>query len=174
MKVSDVMTRDVGTCRPEDDLNRVAKVMWDRDCGVVPVVDLADHVVGMITDRDACMAAYTKGAVLGAIRVGDAMAQQVFSCRTDDDVADAAATMQRQRVRRLPVLDGDGRFVGIVSLNDLARRSAKESTRGSDVLLREVGRTLATICKPWSELADAQERGAAAEPKRALVTARAR
>lgn len=68
MKVQDIMTADVETCRLDDTLDRPAAIMWERDCGVVPVVDDESRIVGMLTDRDICMAAYTQGRPLPEIR----------------------------------------------------------------------------------------------------------
>src|SRR5690606_28351921 len=68
MQVRELMTRDVQVCGPRDDLNRAAQIMWDHDCGVVPVVDSERRPIGMVTDRDVCMAAYTQGKPLSAIR----------------------------------------------------------------------------------------------------------
>ena len=61
MKVSQLMTKDVATCRADEPVSRAAQIMWDHDCGCVPVVDDAGHIQGMITDRDICMAAFTQG-----------------------------------------------------------------------------------------------------------------
>ena len=75
MKVEDLMTRSVGTCRPTDTLSSAAQLMWERDCGCVPVVsdDGSNRVVGMLTDRDICMAAHFRGASPGALPVGQVM-----------------------------------------------------------------------------------------------------
>lgn len=177
MKVNEWMTKDVVACRPEDGLDRAAQIMWDRDCGIVPVVDPGGRVVGMVTDRDACMAAYTKGLPLDRIRVGEVMSKQVYSCHAEDELPLAEATMQHHRVRRMPVVDGEGRLKGIVSLNDLARGGALERARGSDGLSKEVAATLAAICQPWSEGAPSPALPAApgrGEAKPAAVLAPAR
>src|SRR4051812_38042425 len=79
MRVGELMTRDVATCGPGDSLARAAKIMWDRDCGVVPVLDPKGHVIAMLTDRDICMAAWSKGAPLSDLRVGDAASRSLQS-----------------------------------------------------------------------------------------------
>jgi len=84
---------------------RAAKIMWDCDCGVVPVVDEERRVVGMVTDRDICMAAATRAAKPSDIQVRDVMSRDVASCGVGDDVHVALNTMKAQRVRRLAVLD---------------------------------------------------------------------
>jgi len=148
MKVEQIMTRDVSTCRPQDSLSVAARMMWDHDCGCVPVVE-GESVVGMITDRDVCMAAYTQGRSLGSIPVASAMSKQLHSCRSDESIMVAERTLRLHRVRRLPVVDADGRLVGILSLNDIAREAAREH----DPIVREVSpegftETFAEICEP--------------------------
>ena len=147
--VQELMTRDVQTCTPDDTLDVPARMMWDHDCGCIPVVDQNAYVVGMITDRDICMATYIQGIALKALRVSNAMSREVFACRPEDSVGVAENIMQEHRVRRLPVVAMDGRLVGILSLNDLAREAAREHVPPR----REVGpeglvETLATICEP--------------------------
>jgi CBS domain-containing protein len=151
MNIAQLMTRHVVTCGADDTLERAAQLMWDFDCGAVPVVDGERHVIGIITDRDVCMSAYTQGRPLKSIKVHEAMANEVFSCMPDDSIAEAEKIMRNYRIRRLPVIDFDGRLVGMVSLNDLARESVREqSQRRRDVTLAEVGATLAAICEPRS------------------------
>ena len=133
-----IMNRPVISCRPTDTLNAAAGLMWEHDCGALPVVDENAVVVGMITDRDICMAAYTTGRSIQGTQVSEAMATHVFSCRPTHDIADAEATMARAQVRRLPVLDAEGRAIGIISMNDVARATA---TAGR----KTVSETLATI-----------------------------
>lgn len=145
MKIENVMTRGVKTCRPEDTLARAAQIFWDLDCGVVPVVDGENRVVGMLTDRDVCMAAWFGGRPLDALCVADAMADRVYVCRTDDSIASASSMMRAKRVRRLPVLDEAGRLAGIVSLNDLVRHAARDDARMSP---QELVAVMAAVCEP--------------------------
>jgi CBS domain-containing protein len=148
MKIEQLMTRPVQTCRPQDMTNRAAQIMWEADVGCVPVVDADDRVVGMITDRDIAMAAYTQGQALEAISVESAMAKQVYTCSPGDDIASAAECMQRVRVRRLPVVDSAAKLVGIVSMNDIALQAAQQkSVRKPEVKLDVVALTLAEICQ---------------------------
>ncbi|MGH9945089.1 MAG: CBS domain-containing protein, partial [Pyrinomonadaceae bacterium] len=119
MKVSDIMTGDVRACRPENNLAEAARVMWERDCGSVPVVDTSNRVVGMVTDRDICMAVATQNRLASEIRAGEIGLRQVITCSPEADVAAALALMQREQVRRLPVVDAQGALVGILSLHDV-------------------------------------------------------
>jgi CBS domain-containing protein len=145
MKIAEVMTRGTRTCAPLDPLNEAARIMWDEDCGCVPVVDPETHrLVGMVTDRDVCMAAYTKGRTLQQIPVHEVMAQQVVSCQAEDPVPVAHATMRKHQVRRLPVVE-EGRLVGLVSLSDLAR-NATDSESGAPLV--DVAETFASVSQP--------------------------
>lgn len=148
MKVQELMTRDVKTCRAKDELNRAAQLMWEGDCGVVPVVDHENRVIGMITDRDVCMSAYTKDARLRNLRVSDAMSKQVVFCAPDALIETAMTMMKESRVRRLPVVDNTGKLVGLLSLNDLAREAYKQ--RKSAVpgnISADVADALGVICE---------------------------
>jgi len=151
MKVERLMNRDVATCRPNDVGDCAAKIMWERDCGFVPVVDERFRVLGVVTDRDLCMAAYTQGMSLSELRVHSAMSQEVFSCRPDDDLATAEKAMREHQVRRLPVADETGRLKGILSLSDITREAAKEAkaqSKNVEVSYSEVVETLADINIP--------------------------
>jgi CBS domain-containing protein len=160
MKAMELMTKEVRTCGPRDTLDVAARAMWEGDLGCVPVVDAARRVVGVVTDRDVCMAAYTQGQPLHGIPVASAMAKEAVCCRSEDDLATAQALMQKSRVRRLPVVDAGGRLAGILSLNDLALQAARERAQKSRALgMEDVASTLAAICEHRSG-AVAEKRGA--------------
>jgi len=148
VKVKELMVRDVRTCQADDDLNRPAQIMWETDCGTVPVVDAAGIVKGMITDRDICMAAYTKGRCLDAIHVRSTMAREIAACSPEDTLEAALATMRKARVRRLPVTERNGRLVGILSLNDLAREASREvESGGRNPITAEFTVAMGAICE---------------------------
>jgi CBS domain-containing protein len=127
--VEQLMSRAVATCRPDDRLDAAARIMWEHDCGVVPVTvveDGGERVVGMLTDRDVCMAAYTQGRPLWDIPATVAMSHVVRSCRPRDTIKSALAVMAAERIRRLPVLDErSDRLVGLLSLADVARQETR-------------------------------------------------
>jgi CBS domain-containing protein len=151
MKVENLMTKSVRTCRPDESLNDAARIMWECDCGAVPVVssDGAGRLVGVITDRDIGMAAYTQGRTLREIPVREVMARELQCCRPSDTVAEAEQVMRRAQVRRLPVVDDSGHVIGLLSLADLAREAVRER-RAKRPAVRETGvaETLAAICEP--------------------------
>jgi len=152
MLVEQLMSRPAVTCRTSDALARAAQLMWDHDFGALPVVDADGRLVGMITDRDICMAAYLRGQPLADISVEMAMARQVHACAPGDPIGVAEKTMSQFQVRRIPVADASARVVGVLSLTDLAREAEQEGgRRRPDVTEAEVSRTLAAICQPRRE-----------------------
>ncbi len=148
LQVRDLMTRNVHSCGAAQPASDAVRAMWDFDIGCVPVVDAQWRPVGMITDRDICIATYTKGRPPGEIRIADAMSAQVFTCRESDTLATAERTMREHQVRRLPIVDQDGKLVGLLSLNDivLARVSSPAAKLKSRVL-GDVEQTLAAVCR---------------------------
>lgn len=120
-RARDVMTRDVVTCSVTDNLQRAAQLMWESDCGALPILEEHGALVGMLTDRDICMAAYTRGQALSDIPVTSAMSSTVHSCRASDTLRSVLDAMATHQIRRLPVLSDDGQLVGIISLADVAR-----------------------------------------------------
>lgn len=145
MKTRDVMTTEIASCRSLDTLNDAVRLMWDRDCGFALVVDASTGALaGVLSDRDACMAAYTRGRQLSEIPVASVMCQAVATCDPDDDLEAVHELMRSREVRRLPVVM-DGRPVGVVSLNDLALVAGATDENEA---LADVGRTLASVCRP--------------------------
>jgi CBS domain-containing protein len=143
MKISELMTRTVQTCSATDHLDRAAQQMWEHDIGAVVVVDSSGQVIGIVTDRDACMAAYTRGGALSDIPIDVAMSKHTVTCSTEDTADEVAELMAKHKIRRIPVVDETQRPVGMVSLNDLACTMA----RGRDVPATSVAGTLAAICE---------------------------
>lgn len=151
MLVEQIMSREVQTCRAEDTLDRAAQLMWDRDCGCLPVLksDDASRVMGLITDRDICMCAHFQGKPLHELHVSEAMSRQVQACKATDAAKNAEKLMSEARVRRLPVIDEAGSLIGVISLADLAREAMRELERSQPELTEsEIGDTLAAICQP--------------------------
>ena len=159
MKVEKLMHGDVGACHAKDTGSLAAKIMWERDCGCVPVLDESSRVVGMVTDRDLCMASYTQGKSLRDIPVRTAMSKELWSCRPDDDLSEAEQSMKERQVRRLPVIDARGHLKGILSLSDIAREAAREARdrpKQIEVSYTDVAETLGAINVPRSTHAEAK------------------
>lgn len=141
MKVQEVMTVDVRTCRPDSNLAEAVKDMWEADCGALPVIATDGQIVGMITDRDISIAVATKGRTADRIAVREVASDQlVHTCLADDDTTAALKTMQTFKVRRLPVVNAQGHLQGIVSLNDIATHAGAASSA-------RIANTLASICE---------------------------
>ncbi len=140
MKVRDLMTSDVRTCRPETNLAEAVREMWEGDCGALPVVNDQGQVKGIITDRDICIALATRGRSAERVAVREVAQGPVHTCLADDDTATALGTMKAHRIRRLPVTDADGHIRGILSLNDVVTHTGSASPT-------EVVKTLASICE---------------------------
>lgn len=119
MNIQSVMITDVKTCAPTDSLATAARLMAERDCGFLPVIGVPDRLVGVITDRDVCLAIANDRRAPVNVPVSDFMTRTVHGCLDTDDAHVALATMKRERVRRLPVVDRDGRLKGVVSIDDL-------------------------------------------------------
>ena len=146
MKVQDMMSKPVTTCAMQDTLNTVAQKLWDLDCGALPVVDPDQRPVAVITDRDVCMAAFTTGKPLDDLRVMGSMSKQIWTCRAQEEVNSAALRMAKHGVRRLPVVDAEGRLVGMLSLNDLATAAAKEPPQKLTAATADAMRVLQAVC----------------------------
>ena len=144
MKVNEAASRQAWTCQPQTDLIRLGQMMREGDFGIAPVVDEKGRVVGVITDRDICLAVAARQGNLRDVRVRDVATTRVHSCRPEDDLVDALKVMKENRVRRLPVIDDTGTLRGVLSLDDVALvartdRSAKTPT------FEDVGLTLQAI-----------------------------
>lgn len=121
VSVADLMTKEVVTCHVGDALSGVGQLMWDKDVGVVVVVDDQNKPVAMVTDRDIAMAAYTTGLALSQIGGEVCMSKCLVTCNVDADATHVAALMSGHRIRRVPVVGIQGELVGLVGIGDLAR-----------------------------------------------------
>jgi CBS domain-containing protein len=134
--VRTLMSSHVKACGPDDTLNEAAQLMWNSDCGAIPVVADA-KVVGMITDRDVCMATFTQGRAPSELQVKSAMSKELFSCAPDESVGSILSIMADRRVRRVPVLSQDATLLGIISLADIARWAKPLANPAVDAALTE-------------------------------------
>lgn len=142
MQVKDIMSMSVQTCSPFDSLETVAQRLWEHDIGALPVIGADGRAQAVITDRDVCMAAYTRGKPLAQIQANEAMSSGLISCRSEDEIATAARKMAKHQVRRLPVVDAGGRVVGVLSMNDLALAAGDPPARIDGAMATETLRVL--------------------------------
>jgi len=123
MRVNEVMTRDPACCTPDTRLQEVARMMRDRECGEIPVIDDVEHrrLVGVVTDRDIAVRTLALGRNPMQLAARDCMSSPVVSTRHTAAIEECCHKMEEYRVRRLPVVDERGRCCGIVSHTDIAR-----------------------------------------------------
>ncbi len=159
MKVKDVMTEGAKAIWLTESLAGAAKSMWDNDCGILPVVK-DKKIVGLITDRDICMAGAMRNRNPAAISVEEVITGEVFSTQPDEDVQKALETMREHKVRRLPVVDAEGELKGILSINDIVLKAKETGKKPPPLSYADVVKTYQAICEhplPMAAAATAAE-----------------
>jgi CBS domain-containing protein len=132
MKVKDVMTPNATAIWLTESLADAAKLMWEKDCGVLPIIKDGRRVIGMITDRDICMAAAMKDRNPSGISVEEVMTGQVYAVNPEDNIDQALQAMQEHKIRRLPVVSSEGELEGILSMNDVVLRARSLDGEATD------------------------------------------
>lgn len=129
IKIQDVMTMNPDWCLRESSATQAARMMKETDVGIVPVVDSESgrKLVGVVTDRDLCLAVIAAGKHPDSVRVAEAMTSQVVTCHPDDDIRKAIHLMQGNQVRRIPVVDREGMIQGVVSTADIVQQAELSS-----------------------------------------------
>ena len=152
MKVQECMTSPAHSCTANANLVTAANIMWNYQIGALPVLDSEGHPIGMVTDRDICMAAARKSRFAGDISVRETMSPNPFTVRPDDDLTTALDTMAARQVRRLPVVDHENRLIGVLSINDAAAaaEAGERDFRGRPEVFSRIVSTLRRIAKPSS------------------------
>lgn len=146
MKVKQIMTPNPKAIWLTESLADAAQLMWDNDCGVLPIIKDGRKVIGMITDRDICMAVAMRDTNPSSVSVEEVMTGQVFSVNSEDELDQALEAMNEHKIRRLPVVNAEGELEGILSLNDVVLH-ATTSEDGADVGFDEVVKTYQSICQ---------------------------
>jgi len=152
MKVRDVMKKQAAFCHLDTSLAASVAIMWKNGCGFLPVIGDGGNVVGVITDRDICVAIGTQNKRASELLVQDVMLPKnvtfpkLFTCTADDDIHCALKTMRAEKIRRLPVDDREGGLEGIVSLDDIALH-ARETVDKRDISAKDVTDTYKAICE---------------------------
>ena len=141
MKVKEVMMGTPYYCQPESNLGSATELMWNANCGFLPVEVSDGKVIGVITDRDICIALGTRNRLAGDVTVSEVMSGKLYSCAPDDDIHMALETMKEGKVRRLPVIAKNGPLVGVVSMDDILLRAeptrpGREPELSSDEVVR--------------------------------------
>lgn len=148
MKVKEIMTPNAKAIWLTGSLADAAKLMWENDCGVLPIVKDGQKVIGMITDRDICMAVAMRDTNPSSVSVEEVMTGQVYSVKPEDDVDQALQAMQEHKVRRLPVVNDEGELEGILSMNNIVLSAQNADGAVSDSLsYGDVLKTYQAICE---------------------------
>jgi len=146
MKVKEVMMGTPYYCQAETNLGSATERMWNANCGFLPVEAPDGKVIGVITDRDICVALGTRNRLPGDIVVGDVMTGKLYSCAPEDDIHQALQSMKEGRVRRLPVIAKNGTLAGVISMDDVLLRTEPMSLgREPELSSDEVVRTYRAI-----------------------------
>ena len=140
----DVMTSNPGCCTPETPLEQVAKLMIQHDCGEIPVIDSAELVVGVITDRDIVCRVVAQGKNPLAYTAEICMSDPVVTVFEDTALPEVLATMEKHQIRRLPVVDHEGRCAGMISQSDVAWVGGEHQVAE---LVREISRDTGQISR---------------------------
>ena len=159
MRARDIMTRDPEVCRREDTARRAAEIMRDKDCGVIPVVDDARRIIGIVTDRDIAVRVVGAGKT-AETRLNEVMTPGAKCCSADDDLRDVEHKMAELQVRRIPICDAGGRVLGIISQADIARAAGMDS----EVSEQEIALVLEQISEP-AHRSRARENGGVTQPE---------
>ena len=131
MDVNDIMITDARCCSQDSPLDQVAMLMWECNCGSIPVIDSENRPVGIITDRDIAMCCALNHKAPWEMSASTIMGERMlYTCSTGDNLETALSTMKDQKVRRLPVTDSDGCFAGMISIDDIITCSAKGASAG--------------------------------------------
>src|SRR5205807_1164813 len=135
MNCREVMTDNPVCCLPSDTVSQAARIMRREDVGPVPVVNDDQHkqLIGIITDRDLALKVVAESRDPIHTKVADVMTSTIFVCRDEDDVSSAISAMEEYQIRRIPVLDDNGRIVGIISQADVATRIREQNRTGEVV-----------------------------------------
>jgi CBS domain-containing protein len=144
MKVEGIMVKTVASCNADMNLGEAVEVMWNRDCGILPIVNAESKVTGVITDRDIAVALGTRNRLPGEITVKEVASSDLYCCKPEDEVHLALHTMASAKVRRLPVVNKAGKLEGILSMDDVVAH-AEMANQGSDVSADKVVDTLKEV-----------------------------
>jgi predicted transcriptional regulator len=138
MKVEQLMDRPAPVCRPEDSLDLAAALLWDNDCGILPVLDRDGRVTATMTDCGICMGAYTRTNGLAGLRVADLMSRTPLTCRASDDSEAALRIMDGNGMRRILVVDDDNHPCGILWRSKVlnASRASSDPTQPATTAVR--------------------------------------
>ena len=144
MKVKEIMTPNATAIWLTESLADAAQMMWENDCGALPIIKDGRKVIGMITDRDICMATAMRNTNPSGVSVEEVMTGLVYSLNPEDEIDDALKAMQEHKIRRLPVINAEGELEGILSMNDIVLNATET---GDSIAYDDVVKTYQAICQ---------------------------
>ena len=165
MRVKDIMTTHVASCNPATNLATAVEMLWSHDCGALPVLDDVGRVIGIVTDRDLCIALGTRDRRPSELTVGDVMQPALMKCEPGADIRSALDTMGAEKIRRLLVVDATETLKGILCMNDVILHSRRS---GNGLSYEQVMDTLKAI-STHPGAAQVENSLAVLETQRALV-----
>ena len=148
MKVKEIMTGNPSVCDLNESLAEAARTMWNADCGALPVLKDGREVVGVITDRDICMAMAMRESNAAAVSAEEVLTGDIYSVAPEDEIHKALQIMQEHQVRRLPVISPEGELEGMLSMNDIVLKAQRKANgKAPEIRYADVVDTYKAICE---------------------------
>ena len=158
MRVKDIMTCEAKFCDLNESLAEAAQTMWEADCGVLPVLKDGKEIIGLITDRDICMAMAMRDCNPATVSAEKVISGALYSVTPDEDIHRALEIMREHKVRRLPVVSPEGELAGMLSMNDVVLKAEEARNTGAPELnYADVVNTYKAICAHPLPLQQARE-----------------
>jgi len=143
MKVRDIMKQPAISCDADTNVGSAVQLMWEHNCGLLPVVGADQKLIGVVTDRDICIAMGTRNRLPGDLTIGEIATKEVFTCEPDEEIQEALETIASNHVRRLPVVNRQGVVQGILSMDDIVLHGdLKKWEGGCELTSEEIIRSL--------------------------------
>jgi CBS domain-containing protein len=143
MKVRDIMKQPAISCGADTNVGSAVQLMWEHNCGLLPVVGADQKLIGVVTDRDICIAMGTRNRLPGDLSIGEIATKEVFTCEPEDEIQEALDAIASNHVRRLPVVDRQGVPQGILSMDDIVLHGdVKRWEGGCELTSEEIIRSL--------------------------------
>lgn len=153
-RIAEIMTYDVTTISPEENIQRAAQLMEELNVGALPVCE-NQKLVGMITDRDITVRVTSAAESPENTKVREVMSNQVIWCTEDESIDDVMKKMGSSQVRRVPVLDANSKeLIGIASLGDLATKNPADASEDQSHQLHQTMSGISQPAKPGGQVSN--------------------
>jgi CBS domain-containing protein len=153
MNIKDVMTTNPRYCVPGDTSTHAARIMKDKNVGIVPIIasDIDHKLIGVVTDRDLCLAIVAQNVQPDSVQVRQCMTTPIVTVWPEDDVQKALALMSENQVRRIPVVNEDGMLEGMVATADIVQRASVSSDKMYDAF-KKISEPTEQASKPRAKM----------------------